>query len=1086
MGICHFTPSMHRLFIFLGLMLFGIMPCAVTQDGKLVATEYSPIGSVGSMVGIHVDNQNRVHVTQTYRRNNGALDIRRHRDWVVPTLASSSVEDKRLLIRERKSDWKSLFNWKEKIWRFEDPDDDGHFDKKTLFFEGLNTEVTGLAGGILFRDNAAYVTCIPDMLKITDTDRDGKADKTEILVTGFGIHVGYGGHDMHGPTMGYDGRIYWTIGDKGFSVRSREGAIFHYPYHGGMFRCEPDGSNFEVFAQGLRNPQELAFDEFGNWFIVDNDGDFGDRERFHFLVEGSDTGWRATWQYRTNGKFGEHGGYNPWLADGLWRPHFEGQPAYITPAISNYSDGPCGFAYNPGTALNEKYRNYFFVTEFPGKNIRAFRTEPVGAGFKMVDEHVAHNGLMTTGINFGPDGALYLADWGNNGWAPHEKGRIMKLDAPGAMEHPLRKQTRRLLADGFLKRDIPGLVRLLAHADQRVRLESQLELAKRNAADALLTVAKEDDSQLARIHAIWGIGQLGRRIQSAVLPLRPLLNDRDPEIQAQVLRVVGDAHHDGFADMAVDLLASPHPRVQLFAGLALGKIGSKKHVPAIADFLDANNNKDVFLRHAGVVALARAAEESSRSVLSLTRHPSESVRLAAVVALRRIGNSGVAMFLNDSSEKVANEAAHAIHDEFSITAAMPSLAGMLDVGLVASEPILRRAINANLRLGRPQNAQRLAKFAIRETAPESMRVEAIRSLAIWETPPKLDRVEGRYRDLGVRPVEQIYDIFDQYIGNLLSSKSDVVREAAADAISRLNYGNAAERLSRLANDKSLPAQLRASAVEALYSIDADEVDAAVAMAIKTKSPLLRTAAVRVLAKRNAKSQELFPALNDAINSADLREKQNAFGVLGTLKSQEAIALLEIKTQQLINGTAPSSLQLDILEAAKANRGGKLAQMILDYDAGRAKRALVDRFSETLEGGDAMVGESIFRTNFTAQCIRCHKVGQVGGDVGPNLNGLAKRLDGRAMLESLIDPQAKIADGYGLVTFTMKNGEILAGSIEKKSANFLSIKDQSGARSLIKTADIKSRSKSVSSMPPMMGILTPRDLRDLVAYMKTLK
>ena len=140
----------------------------------------------------------------------------------------------------------------------------------------------------------------------------------------------------------------------------------------------------------------------------------------------------------------------------------------------------------------------------------------------------------------------------------------------------------------------------------------------------------------------------------------------------------------------------------------------------------------------------------------------------------------------------------------------------------------------------------------------------------------------------------------------------------------------------------------------------------------------------------------------------------------------------------------------------------------------------------LEGGDPIVGESIFRTSFTAQCIRCHKVGQVGGDVGPNLNGLAERLDGRDMLESLLDPQAKIADGYGLITFTMKNGEIFTGSIDKKSANFLSIKDQSGTLSLIKTADIKRRTKSVSSMPPMMGILDPRGLRDLVAYMKTLK
>ena len=1073
----------------LSISLFLALSQALGQaeeDGKLVATEYSPFGSVGSMVGIHVDHQNRVHVTHTYRRNNGALDIRRHTDWVIPSLASGSVEDKRALIRGRKADWKSLFQWKEKIWRFEDPNDDGHFDKKSLFFEGLNTEVTGLAGGILFRDNAAYVTCIPDMLKITDTDGDGRGDKTEVLATGFGIHIGYGGHDMHGPTMGYDGRIYWTIGDKGFSVRSREGAVFHYPYHGGMFRCEPDGSNFEVFAHGLRNPQELAYDEYGNWFIVDNDGDFGDRERFHYLLEGTDTGWRATWQYRSNRKFAEHGGYNPWMADGLWKPHFEGQPAYITPAISNYSDGPCGFAYNPGTALNEKYQRYFFVTEFPGKNVRAFRTEPDGAGFKMVGEHVAHHGTMTTGINFGADGALYLADWGNNGWAPHEKGRIMKLDAPGAADHPLRKQTRKLLGEGFVKHTVPKLVALLAHPDQRVRLEAQFELAKRNEADALLAAAKKNDSQLARVHAIWGLGQLGRKSQAAVLPLKPLLRDSDPEIQSQVLRVAADAYHEGFADEAQNLLYSPNPRVQLFAGMALGKIGSKKHVPAVIHFLATNDNKDVFLRHAGVLALAKVGEESPRSVLQLARHGSESVRLAAVVALRHIGNSGVAMFLNDNSEKVVNEAAHAIHDEFSIPAALPSLAGLLDVGLVSSEPVLRRAINANLRLGRPQNALRLAKFAARETAPEAMRVEALRALSAWPIPFKLDRVEGRFRDLGTRPVEQAHDVLDQHIGDLLSSKSDAVRGATAEAISKLNYGNAAERLTRLANDNSLAAAIRASAVEALHSIDADGADEAVAAALKTESPELRATAVRILAKRNPDAGELMASLQAGLKSDHLREQQNALGVLGILKSKKAIALLEAQTKRLAKGTAPATLHLDILEAAKANGSSSLAKFADDHEATRAKLAPADSYPETFEGGDAAIGESIFRTSFTAQCIRCHKVGQVGGDVGPNLNGLAKRLDSRAMLESLIDPQAQISDGYGLITFTLKDGKVVTGIIEKKSAGFMSIKDPAGNRSLVKVADIKSRSKLLSSMPPMTGILSPRDLRDMIAYLKTLK
>jgi len=228
------------------------------------------------------------------------------------------------------------------------------------------------------------------------------------------------------------------------------------------------------------------------------------------------------------------------------------------------------------------------------------------------------------------------------------------------------------------------------------------------------------------------------------------------------------------------------------------------------------------------------------------------------------------------------------------------------------------------------------------------------------------------------------------------------------------------------------------------------------------------------------------SLQAGLNSDHLREQQNTLGVLGSLKSPEAVSLLEAQTKRLAKGTAPATLHLDILEAAKANGSSSLAKFAADHEATRAKLAPADSYPETFEGGDAAIGESIFRTSFTAQCIRCHKVGQVGGDVGPNLNGLAKRLDSRAMLESLIDPQAQISDGYGLITFTLKDGKVVTGIIEKKSAGFMSIKDPAGNRSLVKVADIKSRSKLLSSMPPMTGILSTRDLRDMIAYLKTLK
>src|SRR5690606_12853827 len=124
-------------------------------------------------------------------------------------------------------------------------------------------------------------------------------------------------------------------------------------------RCDLDGSNFELFASGLRNLHESAFDAHGNLFGVDNDGDMpGERERFVYVVEGSDHGWRTNWQYLPND--GRGGTHHPWLREGLAIPHHAGQPAYITPPLSNYVDGPAGFAFNPGTALNAFYRDHFF------------------------------------------------------------------------------------------------------------------------------------------------------------------------------------------------------------------------------------------------------------------------------------------------------------------------------------------------------------------------------------------------------------------------------------------------------------------------------------------------------------------------------------------------------------------------------------------------------------------------------------------------------------------------------------------------------------------------------------------------------
>ena len=375
---------MSRPVVFLVALVVGsLVPCLSAQDSKsktntvydvpktcpakIEFRRWSGELNVPDPVAISFDNQGRAFVTQTQRRKSQDLDIRQNTDWIPNDLGFRSVKDKRDfyhrtlspetdgkrrpkqrvqdLNKDGSRDWRDLMMISEKIRIFEDTDGNGTADRANLYAEDFKTEVTGIAAGVLAHSGDVYATIAPDVWRLTDTNGDGKANKREVMATGFGVHIAYAGHDMHGLTVGPDGKMYWSVGDKGISVMSKEGRKYLYPNQGGVMRCNPDGTDFEVFAHGLRNVQELAFDQFGNLFSIDNDADMPtERERFVYIVPGMDAGWRCNYQYRGDD-------YNPWTDEKLWQLWHPQQPSYIIPPIKHSLNGPAGFAFNPGTCL---------------------------------------------------------------------------------------------------------------------------------------------------------------------------------------------------------------------------------------------------------------------------------------------------------------------------------------------------------------------------------------------------------------------------------------------------------------------------------------------------------------------------------------------------------------------------------------------------------------------------------------------------------------------------------------------------------------------------------------------------------------
>ncbi len=1057
---------------------------------ELVAAE--PL--LANPVAFSIDEQGHFYVAETFRFGAGVPDIRERMNWLDTELASRSVAERIAYTKRFEPNntawWTNRDDQIAFLW---DSQGDGKIDRSRIFAKGFNQLEDGLGASVLARHGDVYYTDIPNLWLLQDTNHDGVADSRKSLSYGYGVRYGFLGHDLHGLQIGPDGRLYYSIGDRGGHIVRPDGKVVDNSECGAIYRCNLDGSNVEIFYQGLRNPQELVFDDYGNLWTGDNNSDAGDPARIVYAAEGGDSGWRVGWQFITQPM-----ARSSWLAERLCYEQFPDRAAYALPPVSSkVGNGPSGLTLDPGIGLPPPWRGHFFMCNFsgsprPNSGILAFTVQPQGAGFALGEVKHFWWDFLPTDVDFGYDGCLYASDW-IDGWAGTGKGRIYRVFTPEERNQPVVAEVKKLFAEGFTQRSNVELAGLLAHADRRVRREAQFALVAHLARRDLVRVAAQNPSLLARLHAIWGLGQLERSGQKP--DFAKLLKDPETEVRAQSFKVLGDAQDARYVKQFVKMLSDPEPRVRYFAALSVSKVGQARDLAAVQKML-RQSGEDPWLRHAGVMALLHCATESE--LAALHGDASVNLRLAAVVALRRLASSKLDQFLNDPNPRVVAEVARAIND-LPVVADLPALAALgdqwpqfarLPVGSVEQpaprDAILRRIVNANLRVGTPAAAERLATLAAAEPLPKLIRSEAITALSQWSKPDGKDHVSGLWRPLPERPPLNSGKVEATLLAITTHPASEKMAIGVFELAGENNWTSFGPPALKCVSDTGASPELRTTALECLGHLKSPQLPAAMQAASASSSEVLRLAAVKLTAQ-SVPAHQVVATLEKYLTHGTVAEKQAVYSVLARTPDPASDRLLAQQLGELRAGKIAPAVELDLEEAAAQRQDPQVKSELAALAKQRASQTGVAQFADCLDGGNAANGSKIFHEKIEASCIRCHKVTGEGGDAGPNLSQIGARADRAYILESITYPNNKIAPGYETIQGVLNNGVSYAGLLKHETADSIELYTPEDGLVTLKKSDIKTRKTGASGMlDNMRQVLTKSEIRDLVAYLASLK
>ncbi|MBP3958720.1 HEAT repeat domain-containing protein [Gemmata sp. G18] len=962
-----------------------------------------------------------------------------------------------------------LKNKPHRILRLESTKNNGTFDKQTVFVKNVM-----FPEGAMWLNGSLYVAAPPHILKFTDTNDDGVADKEEIWFDGKTL-TGCA-NDLHGPYRGPDGYIYWckgafanqehTVNGKKFSTRAAH-----------VFRATPDGKNIEpVMTGGMDNPVDVVFTPGGDvifttTFFQHPGG--GKRDGLVHAIYG-----------------GVYGKDHDVVYAHLWTsPQLMPVLTHMGPAA------PCGLHRYESDQFGKDYANNIFCCQFNLRKVSRHVLVPKGSTYETQDS----NFVVSDNIDFHPtdviedaDGSLLVVDTG--GWYKLccPTSQLVKPDVTGAIYRVKKKgahavEDPRGRAIDLAKADTETLERLFRDPRPAVRQRVTDFLVTRpdkpndisNSSKAIfIRAGTHNNPEETRLNALWAVSRLR---EPDFLFLARMMS-KDGPVSSAAAHVLGLHRHKPAVSVLQRYLLEGSLPVRRACATALGRIGDATAIPTILTALTESTN-DRALDHALTYALIEIGDASATA--RLLTEPSPAVRRAALAALEHIPNSDLSaptvLAELDSRGTDLRETAWWIagrHPQWGDQLAdyfkaklkgadklSPAERDELAARLVkfTSNASIQKVLGESLAGAKPESA-RIALGVMARSGLKALPV-VWRDALLAESQSLEDRTVLRDALTVFRILPATAKDYDTFVANVPRAK--------------LWPGGVVPAEFRLALLAARPAgqELDAAATSSLlHQIGRDEPAAD------------RAAAADVLLRAKLTAEQ-FSAIADVLNTTsplDLAKLLNVFAK--STDENVGLALVKSLRDKAVRPTLRAELVKPILDKypkAVKDEAEKLYAELAESH--KDETARLEKLLAGLKPGDVRRGQLVFNSAKT-NCVACHKVGYVGGTVGPDLTKIGSIRTERDLLESVIFPSASFVRSYEPVRVVTTDDRTLNGVLKKDAPDEIVIVVAADKEERVARAGIGSIAPSTVSLMPagMEQLLTPQELADLIAFLKACK